>query len=416
MRTRVKRAAAVLATAAASVAALALYVEIDGIPRYAPPAIPDLHVQATPARIARGRELALLTCAGCHENPETHRLTGKQMKDLPPEFGSVFSKNITQDKQKGIGAWSDGQIAVFLRTGVKPDGQYVPIWMIKTPHLSDEDLDSILAFLRSSDPLVAPAHVDPPGVTRPSFLAKALSHVAFKPLPYPAAPIVAPPRTDKVAYGRYMTFALDCYSCHSPDFTKVDTLHPEKTPGYMSGGNDMLDLDGRHVMSANLTPDDDTGIGRWSEAQFVRAVREGFRPDGRMLHYPMETRPALGEDEAAAIYAYLRTIPKATHAVPRFVDPVPRDAPAGQRLYASYGCVSCHGETGVGLGGAADLRGANEHYPTDEGLRGWIDDAPKLKPGTRMPGWRGVIREADYPPLMAYVRSLARAPEHADRR
>lgn len=408
-----QRVAMVLGALVAAVLALALYVEVDGIPRYAPPAIPRLHVRVTPERVARGRELVTLTCAGCHEDPKTHRLTGKQMKDLPPRFGTVFSKNITRDEEKGIGAWSDGEIEVLLRTGLKPDGQYLPIWMIKLPHLSDEDLCSVVAFLRSDDPLVAPAAVDPPGVTRPSFLAKALSHVVFKPLPYPAAPIVAPPRSDAVAYGRYMTFALDCYSCHSPDFTKVDALHPEKTPGYMTGGNDMVDLDGHHILSANLTPDDDTGIGRWTEAQFVRAVREGFRPDGSVLRYPMEARPALGVDEAAAIYAYLRTLPAVRHAVRRHVAPVPAGGSLGERLYASYGCISCHGVTGVGMGGLADLRGANEHYPTDAALRGWIDDAPRLKPGTHMPGWHGVIRERDYPPLLAYVRTLARAPEHA---
>ncbi len=413
MKKLFKRLAFALAGVVAVAAALALYVQIDGIPRYAPPKVPDIRVEVTPARVARGRELVSLTCAGCHENRETHRLTGRAMKDLPPEFGTVFSKNITQDKHKGIGAWSAGQLEVFLRTGLKPDGQYVPIWMIKVPHLSDEDLHSVVAFLRSDDPLVAPADVDPPGTTRPSFLAKALAHVAFKPLPYPSAPIVAPPRSDKVAYGRYMTFSLDCYSCHSPDFTKVVALHPEQTAGYMGGGNDMTDADGRHIVTANLTPDDETGIGRWSEAEFVRAVRLGFRPDGRVLRSPMEVLPELGEDEAAAIYAYLRTVPKLRHAVQRNFEPVPRGGPPGKRLYASYGCVSCHGDSGVGLGGAADLRGANQDYPTDTALRAWIDDAPKLKPGTRMPGWRGVIREADYPPLIAHVRSLARGAEHA---
>lgn len=397
-------------------AGLALFIQIRGIPRYDPPVIPAIHVEATPERLARGKQLVSLTCAGCHADPKTGKLTGKKMADLPPEFGVAYSKNITGHPTKGIGGWSDGQIEVLLRTGLKPDGQYLPPWMVKMPHLSDEDMHSIVAFLRSDDPMVAAADVDPVGKNEPSFLAKLLSHVAFKPLPYPTEPIVAPPRRDRVAYGRYMVFALDCFSCHSPDFKTVDFASPEKTPGYLSGGNEMLDLEGRSIRSANITPDDETGIGRWSEAEFVRAVKQGFRPDGRMLHYPMELRPELGDDEAGAIYAYLRTVPALKNAVERRIDAVPQSGGEGQRLYSSYGCPSCHGEKGVGLGGAADLRGANERYPSDTALRAWIDDAPRLKPGTRMPGWKGVIREADYGPLMGYVRELAAQPPEASNR
>lgn len=74
----------------------------------------------------------------------------------------------------------------------------------------------------------------------------------------------------------------------------------------------------------------------------------------------------------------------------------------------SYGCGACHGTNGAGAGGA-DLRTANEHYPTDAELRAWIEDAPSKMPGTRMPAWKGVIKDEDHAPLMAYVRVLARS-------
>jgi mono/diheme cytochrome c family protein len=85
------------------------------------------------------------------------------------------------------------------------------------------------------------------------------------------------------------------------------------------------------------------------------------------------------------------------------------NAKPGKRLYVQYGCVGCHGETGVGMGGAADLRRANEHYPNDADLRAWIEDAPSKKPGTRMPAWKGIVRDEDYALLMTYIRSLASA-------
>jgi mono/diheme cytochrome c family protein len=281
--------------------------------------------------------------------------------------------------------------------------------MVKLPHMSDEDLDSIIAFLRSDDPRVAAADADPPGVTQPSFLAKTLSHGPFKPLPYPTKPIVTPSKTDAVAYGRYLTHNLDCYTCHSASFTSMNVLEPEKSAGYLGGGNKLKDASGKDIYSANLTSDPETGIGNWTEADFVRAMKKGFRPDGRVLHYPMEAKPALDDEEAAAIYAYLLTVPKIKNAFPRPAMPPAAVAgnDQGKALYDRYGCASCHGETGKGAVG--DLRRANEAYPSDADLRHWIDEAPTMKPGTKMPGWKGVIKEEDYPSLIAYVRALSAA-------
>jgi mono/diheme cytochrome c family protein len=282
--------------------------------------------------------------------------------------------------------------------------------MAKLPHMSDEDLDALIAFLRSDDPRVASADVAAPGMTRPGFLVKALSHVAFKPLPYPKSPIVAPPPADAVGYGRYLVTSLDCFSCHAADFKSVNVLEPEKTPGFMAGGNRFLLADGKTISSANLTSDPETGIGQWTEAEFVRAVRKGFRPDGRVLNYPMHPKPELTEDDVAAIYAYLRTVPAIKNPVRRPTAPVAVAAApsaAGKALYERYGCVSCHGETGKGALG--DLRNANTTYSTDGELRHWIDEAPSMKPNTKMPGWKGIIKEEDYAPLLAYVRALSAA-------
>jgi hypothetical protein len=63
------------------------------------------------------------------------------------------------------------------------------------------------------------------------------------------------------------------------------------------------------IYTPNLTPDMETGIGRWTEDQFVRAVRDGVRPDGRRLSAPMFAYQELSDAEARAVYAYLRSIP-----------------------------------------------------------------------------------------------------------
>ena len=210
--------------------------------------------------------------------------------------------------------------------------------------------------------------------------------------------------------------SLECYGCHSANFTSVNPLQPEKADGYLGGGNKLALEGSKSIYSANLTADVETGIGSWTEADFIRAVKKGFRPDGRVLHYPMEPKPELTDDEAAAIYAYLRTVPKIKNAVLRPTATPPASIAAndqGRGIYDRYGCVSCHGETGKGMVG--DLRHANETYRTDAELRLWIDEAPSLKPGTKMPGWKGIIKEEDYPALLSYVRTLSAKSEQNGR-
>ena len=313
-----------LALLVVAIGGFAAYAAITGIPKY-PPGRVERRVEITPEKVARGRKVVGLSCVNCHQNPTTGRLTGKQLMDAPRQFGPIFSKNITRDPAHGIGTWTDGELIYLLRTGVDRHGQYLPPYMPKVPLLSDEDLDSVVAFLRSDDPLVAAAAEDPPGVTRPSFLTKVLTHTVFKPLPYPKGRIGMPSPSDRVAYGRYISSSIGCFGCHSADFKTVDELSPEKSKGYFGGGNAMLDQRGETVVTANLTFDEATGIGRWSEEDFDRAVRTGVRPDRRVLLYPMMPMPELTREETAALYAYLATVPKLAHA------DRPSRAPGGRR-------------------------------------------------------------------------------------
>jgi cytochrome c2 len=394
-----------LALIVVGIGAFLAWVAVTGIPKYAPGHI-ERRVEVTPERVARGRKIASLSCFNCHQNPTTGKLTGKQLEDAPKQFGTIFSKNITKDPKHGIGTWTDGELIYLLRTGIDRTGQYLPPYMPRVALMSDDDVESIVAFLRSDDPLVAPAAEDPPGRTRPSFLTKVLSHTVFKPLPYPKQRIGMPPAADRVAYGRYLSDSIGCFGCHSADFKTMNELEPEKTKGFYGGGNALLDQRGETIVTANLTPDDATGIGKWSEEDFDRALRFGVRPDRTVLLYPMLPMPEFSREDTAALFAYLRTVPKRSHAVPRPVRaPVAADASEGKRLYYRYGCPACHADNGVGIG---DLRKAAEHYPTDAQLVAWIKHPSSFKSGTKMPTWDGVIAEGDYPALIAYVKELGR--------
>ena len=79
----------------------------------------------------------------------------------------------------------------------------------------------------------------------------------------------------------------------------------------------------------------------------------------------------------------------------------------GKQVYYAYGCNGCHGDTG---NGQYDLRKGPAKYPTDDELVAWIRHPERLRPGIVMPTWDGVIKEEEYAPLVAYVRSLASAP------
>lgn len=371
-------------------------------PVMAPKGSLDVKVEATPERLQRGKALVGIRCAGCHYDQQTGTLSGIRMMDPPPEFGKIYSHNITRHPTLGLGRYSDGELAYLLRTGVARDGRFTGPFMV-SPHLSDEDMISIIAFLRSEDPITAPSTA----VDRPhevTLLVKVLMHVAWKPLPVPKEKIVAPPPSDKLAHGRYVVQALaDCYACHSADFKTMNILEPEKSGGYLGGGNPLLDSAGALVPTPNLTPDVETGIGKWSEDEFVTAVRTGIRKDGTALRYPMVPYKELSEEEVRAAFAYLKTVPPIKNAVPRSSTPLPATATEGEKLYVKYACASCHGNQGVGV---CDLRQASKRYDTDEKLTAYIKDASKFVPGTKMPTWEGLIPEAELPALVAYVHQL----------
>jgi mono/diheme cytochrome c family protein len=299
------------------VSGVAAFIHFRGIPTYSTEKI-DLKVEITPERVAKGAKLAAMLCSGCHLEGKTATLSGKWMADSPPEFGKVYSANITKDPTYGIGQWTDGEIAYLLRTGLRPDGQYIPPYMPKLVLASDEDIHSIIAFLRSDHPWVK-AQAVPKTPTQASFLTKFLCTMepAFKPAAYPKKAILAPNASDKLAFGEYLINLYDCYSCHSANFQTNDFLNPRKSKGYMGGGNIVLNLEGKKVFTANLTPDKETGIGNWSEAEFIKCLKAGKKPDGTVVKYPMLPYTQLEDAEAAAIYAYLKTVPAIMNKVPK---------------------------------------------------------------------------------------------------
>lgn len=378
------------------------FVAIRGIPKYDRPKV-ELKVDVTPEKAANGRRLASSMCVNCHRDPETGKLTGRVIHDIPPVFGKFVSRNITADKSKGVGSWTDAQLATVIRTGIQPDGSFSPI-MGGTAGISDGDLEDLIAWLRAGENEVAPTAVDPPGKSAPSFLVKVLTNTAVKPRPYPSKPIPRLAATDPVAFGKYLlTERHECFGCHSEDFASTNAEFPEKTPGYFGGGNKLIALDGSDLYTANLTPDEATGIGSWTKEQFRTALLKGIGPNGKALRAPMGQFIGLTEVEADAMYAYLRTIPKISKAVDRRYAQAPAGDP-GKAAYVVHACNSCHGTDGVGY---FSLKRVNEHFSDDEALKAYISKAQTKEPLAAMPVYEGIIKAEEWGPLITYTRSFS---------
>lgn len=292
------------------------YIQIDGIPTYKVEAIDFPDVQPDSNLIALGEKIAAVQCVACHRGADG-KLSGRFLNELPPDFGEIHSANITQSKEHGIGKWTDAQIAYLLRTGVKPDGSFLPNYMPKFPHLSEQDLKAVIAYLRSDRPTVQ-ASETPKKESKPSFLTKFLCRTAFKKIPYPAKPVPTVDSTDAVAFGRYLVVGrYDCYPCHSADFKTLNQEFPEKTGGYLGGGNLMLTLNGNKIYTPNITTSEKTGIGSWTYDDFKNALVNSKSKNGKPLRNPMLPYNGLTETEITSMWQYLQTVPKIENEVDR---------------------------------------------------------------------------------------------------
>jgi mono/diheme cytochrome c family protein len=293
----------------------AITINIKGIPTYEVEKI-NFTPSMDADQIARGRKLSMMLCAGCHMNQETGKFTGKHMMDAPTEFGMVYAPNITQDATAGIGSYTPGELVYLLRTGIKRTGEYAPPYMAKLPNMADADIDAIVSYFYSDEPAVS-ADPTPDKPCEPSFLTKMLSNTAFQPFEMPDAMIPMPDPNNPAELGRYLVHNLDCFTCHSSDFKKINFEEPTQTPGYMGGGNTPLNMQGEVMLTSNITPHKETGIGSWSEEQFVKVLKTGQKAGEPSLRYPMLPYTLLTDEEAQAIYRYLMTIPPIDNKVER---------------------------------------------------------------------------------------------------
>jgi Cytochrome c len=273
----------------------------------------DITVEFDSSMILEGQRMARILCINCHGG-EDGSLSGAQVEGVDV-FGKIFAPNITHHENSKLEGYTDGELKYLFRTGIKQDGYYSPPWMPKFPGMSERDINCIIAFLRSDDQMLTPSEVIQPD-PEPSFLAKMLTIVAFKPLPYPEEDIAEPDVSNPVEWGEYLSTAkFECYSCHSADFATNDLMNPSKSVGFFGGGNRFTDREGKELLSKNITMDKEAGLGSWTEAEFIKTVRFGERKSGIATRYPMEPFSDMTNSEVSAIWSYLQTIPHISEPV-----------------------------------------------------------------------------------------------------
>ncbi len=269
------------------------------------------HSNAT--AVQNGKNLTHNICGSCHFDHEVKKFIGKPMNELPGIGGKLYSANLTQSITNGIPPkYSDAELFYLIKTGIAKNGKFMPYMM--RPMMADEDINDVIAYLRSNDPDVA-AEDKTVGLSHINFLGKMFIRISSKkPTPYKKG-VARPDESDAAEYGRYLIAVVGCYHCHSSSLLHVDYSFPEISKGYMAGGAKFKSTGGKKIRGSNLTPDNETGIGGFSSADFTMAVREGIGPGGYKLRAPMPKFKQLTDKQAQAIYTYLRTLNPEHHKV-----------------------------------------------------------------------------------------------------
>jgi mono/diheme cytochrome c family protein len=256
-----------------------------------------------------------------------------------------------------------------------------------------------------------------------------------------------------VERGRYLVETIaGCGNCHTPrgpggvfDATKE-----------LAGGF-VIDEKPFRAVASNITPDNETGIGNWTDAQIAKAIREGIRPDGSLIGPPMPfgLYRKLSDTDLAAMVAYLRTVKPVSNKVEKSVYRIPLppaygppvasvpDVPRTDKVkYGEYlagpvgHCVECHtpldkghhdwsriGQGGMEFNGPWGVSVARNITPhAEDGLGKWSDAEIKraITQGISKEGGKlnppmayslyAKVKDEDLDAIVAYLRTLKPLP------
>lgn len=264
--------------------------------------------------VARGQYIfAVAGGCACHTVPNETPHAGSRAFPIP--FGTVYSTNITQDKETGLGAWTDQQIIDAIVKGFRRDGsRSLPVMPYeKYSGMAQEDLKALVAYLRTLKPV---RKATPELKTRAPFVRSVGTWSYLKAFGrFSTAPAQAP--KSGVQRGRYLTdHVAICGDCHTPR----NSLGVPKRSLYLAGAGQEIGPLGEAV--PNITPDE-TGIGGWKREEIAELLLAGTKPDfdnvQGLMHEVIQGTPHgykdMTREDALAIADYLKSIPPISNKI-----------------------------------------------------------------------------------------------------
>jgi mono/diheme cytochrome c family protein len=256
--------------------------------------VPQVVTSSDSLTIARGAHVAdIRGCTQCH-GPD---LAGRVVIDAMPLLGRIRSANLTSGRNGVAPRYaSDEDWVRAIRDGVRPDGTplvFMPSYEYRG--IGPEDLGALVSYLEAAPPVDSPPRDQTIGpLARVLYLLGRFPLVPAEMIDHKDRSFTQPPEGETVAYGRYL--AGPCAGCHGERFSggKVPGTPPE------------------WPLAANLTPDTVTGLGSWTEDQFISFFNDGRTPDGREVDpkvMPWPVVRSMTDSEKRALWTFLQSLP-----------------------------------------------------------------------------------------------------------
>ena len=305
------------------------------------------------ALVAKGRYLVSVGhCGSCHTRKDGPLFGGGGAFPIAVDWlreplGTLYSSNISPDRETGIGSWTLEDFSRAMRTGVSRSGEHLyPVFPYTAfAGLSAEDMTAIFAYIMSLEPVRS----RPPANDLPFPIAWRSSLVFWKWL-YADWGIHRPDGTRSAEWNRgaYLVRALGhCGACHSPR----NLLLAETPEQALSGGIHFHPVTPDKVRlwaAVNLTPAS-TGLGAWSKDDIASYLKTGHSPKagrfGPMDSVIGEGTRHLTQDDALAVADYLKSLPPIEGHTEAAPDHVQRER--GLAIYVEH-CEDCHMASGRG--------------------------------------------------------------------
>ena len=243
-------------------------------------------------------------CA-CHSDPKGTPDAGGRAFPIP--FGTIYSTNITPDKETGLGNWTDQQIYDAMIKGIRPDGSRIlPVMPYEAySGMAQEDLKALLAYLRTLKPV---KKATPQLKTWAPFARSLGTPLYLKAFGrFSTQPPLAPKRG--VERGRYLVDHVSlCGDCHTPR----NRIGVPNRALYLAGASAKAGFLGEDI--PNITSDKETGIGDWKREDIAELLLSGTKPDldnvqGLMAEVIEHGYKSMSKEDALAIADYLKSLP-----------------------------------------------------------------------------------------------------------